>query len=76
MTTKSMFFLEYDRALRNMYDWTQNETKMNKFMLSCHNTIHGTINSWNHDGDAVKAAWKIIGMKGRPTLKGLRALED
>ena len=72
--TQQAFIDAYRVNLIQMYAWAQDAAKLDRFLKSCRDTLAGTTNSWSHDGDAVNAAWKSIGGKGRPTLKALRAL--
>ena len=72
--TKISFLTEYKKELVSTFVWAQDEAKLDRFMASCAQTINGPSNTWNHDGECVKRAWKAIGGKGRPTLKALRAL--
>lgn len=68
-------FLEALRVeLMARYDWTKDAAKLARFMSSAEHTIAGNDWTWNHDGEAATAAWRTIGGKGKPTMKGLRAL--
>lgn len=71
---RQSFMSTYRNELIARYPWAQDEAKLEKFMNSCATTISTLSATWNHDGDAVIAAWRAIGGKGKPTLKGLRAL--
>lgn len=71
--TKADFLREYRAAIIAAYPWAQDAAKLERFMQSVSATINGAA-TWNHDGEAVRAAWRAIGGKGRPTLKALRAL--
>lgn len=73
--TKAAFLHQYEVELRARYAWTLNAEKHQRFMDSVCATITTDAKSWNHDGEAVVAAWRAIGGKGKPTLKALRALE-
>lgn len=72
--TKVSFLEAYRAALVATYPWAADVTRLNRFMASCVWTLEGPSATWNHDGEAVTAAWRAIGGKGRPTLKALRAL--
>lgn len=72
--TKSEFLNAYRAELLARYPWAQDAAKLARFLSSCGNTLSFNIKTWNHEGDAVTAAWKAIGGKGKPTLKALRAL--
>lgn len=74
--TRNAFLALYRAELVARHPWAQDAAKLDKFMSSCAETINTARATWNHDGDAVTAAWRSIGGKGRPTLKGLRALPD
>jgi hypothetical protein len=76
MTTQSFFLIEYRRQILLDYgdDWAKDINKLNRFMTVCKETIEGKINRWNQDSDCAKRAYRIIGCKGKTTLKGLRAL--
>ena len=72
--SKSAFLSAYHTELRARYPWAKtDEIKLALFMESCHNTLNGG-GSWHHEGEAVVAAWRSIGGKGKPTLKALRAM--
>ena len=71
--TKQAFLAAY-RAALVAYPWAADAARLDKFMASVAATIEGPHATWNHDGDAVTAAWRAIGGKGKPTLKALRAL--
>jgi hypothetical protein len=73
MATKIEFCEAYEQELRRMYEWARDESKLARFMHSVQQTIDGE-NSWNCDGDAVRAALKVIGLPWRTPLKTLRAL--
>lgn len=70
---KQKFLTEYRAQLKATWPWAADEAKLDRFMASCEATLNGA-NTWNHDGDTVKATWRAIGGKGKPTLKALRAL--
>ena len=74
--TKTMFLARYKAHLLAMFPWAQNAEKLARFMASVETTITTESNPWNHDGEAVKAAWRDIGGKGKPTLKALRGLAE
>lgn len=71
---KLAFLVAYRGELVRRYQWAADSSKLDKFMVACEDTIRDLGNSWNHDGEAVTAAWKYIGGKGKPSLKALRAL--
>jgi hypothetical protein len=71
--TKQGFIDAYRARLLATYTWTSNAAKFERYMASVQETLNGA-NGWNHRGEAVTAAWRDIGFKGQPTLKGLRAL--
>ena len=68
------FIALYRAELIKRYPWAQDAAKLDKFMASCTETVSTVRTTWNHDGEAVTAAWRGIGGKGKPTLKALRAL--
>lgn len=72
--TRTAFLTNYRTELLARFAWAQDAAKLDRFMASCAETISTTRATWNHDGDAVTAAWRIIGGKGKPTLKALRTL--
>jgi len=77
MTTKTEFLDTYRLILPTMYPWAHNREKLDKYMSNVSDTIRDeNIKTWNASGDMLRRAWKEIGMKGTPTLKGLRALPD
>ena len=71
--TKQAFLAAYRDAIA-AYPWAADAAKLDKFMASVAATLEGPRATWNHAGDAVTAAWRAIGGKGKPTLKALRAL--
>lgn len=74
--TKTQFLLIYRAKLIAHFPWAQDTAKLDKFMDAVSTTIRTTKATWNHDGDAVTAAWRAIGGKGKPTLKALRSLAE
>jgi hypothetical protein len=74
MSTKQEFLDKYRAEILARYPWAENKDKLNRFMDGVSEAIHTTKARWNCDGEAVSAAWRGIGGKGAPTLKGLRAL--
>lgn len=72
--TRSVFLEAYRTALVAAYPWASDPVRLDRFLASCAGTLEGPAATWNHDGEAVTAAWKAIGGKGRPTLNALRAL--
>jgi hypothetical protein len=75
--TKEQFLTAYREQLKATYAWARDDAaKLERFMASVRNTISHGVSTWVHDGEAVTAAWRAIGGKGKPTLKALRALPD
>lgn len=74
--TPTAFLAAYRAELIARYPWAQDVEKLDKFMASVAETIGGRRVTWNHDGEAVRAAWRATGCKNRCTLKGLRELKD
>ena len=73
--TKERFLTLYRDELNKRYEWAQDEAKLNRFMASVRHTLDTTdAGTWNHEGEAVTAAWRAMGGKGKPTKKALRAL--
>lgn len=72
--TKTLFLAQYRAHLLAMFPWAQDAAKLARFMESVETTISTDRATWNHDGEAVNAAWKDIGGKGKASLKALRAL--
>lgn len=72
--TKEKFLTNYRDEIMSRYEWAYDVDKLDRFMASVRRTITTQAKTWNHDGDAVMAAWRSVGGKGKPTLKGLRAL--
>lgn len=73
--TKTQFIERYRAELSQRYTWAQDTDKLARFMASVETTLRGPAATWNHDGEAVTAAWRAIGGKGKPALKALRALD-
>lgn len=72
--TKAAFLAAYEFQLMARYTWARDTAKLTRFLAAAAETISTTRSNWNHDGEAVTAAWRAIGGKGRPTLKALRGL--
>lgn len=72
--SQASFLATYREILYARYAWAQNDSKLALFMISVQRTIEGPEKTWNHDGDAVAATWRIMGGKGKLTIKALRAL--
>lgn len=72
--SQAAFLTCYRDVLWATYVWAQDDSKLALFMVGVQRTIEGPEKTWNHDGPAVTAAWRIMGGKGKPTLKALRAL--
>jgi len=73
---KNQFLTAYRAELLARYSWASDTAKFARFMASATDTIESRATSWNHDGEAVAAAWRAIGNKGKPTLKALRAMGE
>lgn len=73
--TKTQFLNLYRGELVARYPWAQDAAKLARFMASVESSIAGQGKTWNHDGEAVTAAWRAMGGKGKPTFKALCALE-
>ena len=71
--TKTDFLTAYRSELTARYLWAGDEAKLDRFMAAVAETLGGA-NTWSHEGEAVTAAWRAIGGKGKPTKKALRAL--
>ncbi|MEN3144590.1 hypothetical protein ABDF71_21610 [Ochrobactrum sp. WV_118_8] len=72
---KEAFLSTYRSELIDRYAWAADTAKLDRFMGSVKATISdASVSTWNHDGEAVTAAWRAIGGKGKPTKKALRAL--
>lgn len=77
--TKERFAVEYEKRLKaSGYGWVENADKLARFMAALRNTIRGTsrYGAWAHDGPITAATWRHLGLPGKPSLKGLRALPD
>ena len=74
--SKSQFLIKYRQKLSDTYFWAKDKVKLDNFMKSVSTTLEGTDSLWDFHGDAVVAAWKEMGGKGKPTLKALRNLPD
>lgn len=72
--TKEAFLARYKEELLSRYPWAQDAEKLARFMASVSGTISGSVATWNYQGEAVTAAWRATGNKGKPTLKAFRAL--
>lgn len=73
--TKARFLNLYRDELSKRYEWAQDAAKLDRFMQTVDATLNCTgPGTWNHEGEAVAAAWWAMGGKGKPTKKALRAL--
>ena len=71
--TRTAFVWAYAERLVAQYPWAQEPDRLARFLDGVQCTLQGA-STWNHDGPVVLAAWRAIGGKGRPSLKGLRGL--
>lgn len=71
--SKAAFLATYRAELLARYDWAATPERLERFMTSVAGTLAGA-NTWNHDGEAVTAAWRAIGGKGKPSKKALQSL--
>jgi len=74
--TRSAFLETYRAELLARYGWAGDPHRLSTFMASVTTTLNTKTASWNSTGEAVEAAWKKIGGKGKATYKALRALEN
>lgn len=76
--TRAAFLTAYRADLWVRYVWAQDTAKLDRFMASVTRTISTTANTWHCDASSASliAAWRRIGGKGKPTLRGLRALPE
>ena len=72
--TRTDFIRQYEQELIMRYTWACDNNKRERFLASVLTTLGTNDKTWNHDGDAVTAAWRALGGKRKPTLKALRAL--
>ena len=70
--TKQQFCEAYESELAR-YPWAADPDKRFRFMVGVITTLDGG-DTWSPTGEAVAAAWRAIGGKGKPTLKALRSL--
>lgn len=73
--TRANFLEAYRAELLARYPWALDAHRLSKYMDSVTATLNGAA-TWNNSGEALEAAWKKIGGKGKPTYKALRALEN
>lgn len=85
MSTRQKFLTELRAAILERYSgpdktgldgWANNPDKLDAFLSVTLRTIEGEKNLVNLKGEAMTAAWRAVGGKGKPTYKGLRALPD
>ena len=73
---KVQTFLAVMREKLSAYPWAQAEPdRLERTMGMVEDTLNGS-RSCMIDGASWKAAWKAIGMKGKPTYKGLHSLKQ
>lgn len=75
--TKEKFLSTYETEIKARYSWAADEERLRKFMQTARNTImgiNGRTSLWSAEGEAVTAAWKAIGGKGKPSLVHIRKL--
>lgn len=71
--TREKFITALRAELLAHYAWTADRDKLDRFMDSVRATLRGD-SSWCADGAAARTAWRVIGGRGRVSLKALRAL--
>lgn len=76
--TKAAFLSALSAQLPEKYEWAKDPARLARFMEAVASTINRPAGGgpWHHEGEASTAAWRVIGGKGKPTLKALRALAD
>ena len=74
--TYAKFIAAYRAYAVAHYAWTADTAKLEEFMAAVTETLAAGKCTWAWDGPGTKEVWKAIGCKGRPTLKGLRALPE
>lgn len=75
--TKSRFMLLYRDRLNAKYEWAQDDLSLSKFMARVGQTLDmARGGAWDHTGEDAQYVWKLLGGKGKVTLKGLRALPE
>lgn len=72
--TKNAFLAAYRKQLLARYPWAQDPAKRARYMASVAGSLLGAENTWHPAGEAVTAAWRDIGGKGKPSFKALRAM--
>ncbi len=72
--TREKFVSTYRDFLVATYPWARDLARLEKFMASVEVTLATSANTWNIDSECVRAAWRAIGGKGRPTYRALKAL--
>lgn len=74
MSAALIAFIEaYEKALQARYEWARDPLKLSTYMRSVGRTMKGTDLSWNVEGEALVVTCKQLGIKGKPSLKKLRA---
>lgn len=73
---KEQFIDIYRVLLQKEYPWAADKDRLDKFMISVKTTLYTQNNTWNIDSSVVRAAWRGIGMRGKPTYKALKALPE
>jgi hypothetical protein len=74
MATKQQYLIILQRELSKYY-WAKDPDRLARTMEYAAQTLNGG-KTCRIDGESWKAAWKEIGMKGKPTYKGLHALPE
>lgn len=74
--TKAEFLAQYRAGIIKAFEWTQDATRLERFMASVEATVYGPGCPWNHNSDVATAIYRANGGKGRVTLKWLRALPE
>lgn len=72
--TKAQFLAAYRKRLEHSTAWGEDTAMMDRFMLSVQKSITTEATTWACSGEHLKAVWKELGCKGKPTYKALRAL--
>jgi hypothetical protein len=80
--TKTQLIADYRSAILDLasrepdMQWAFVDARLQRFMSSVETTIRTNRAPWNHNSNILAHVWRASGLKGRPTLKAMRALPD
>jgi hypothetical protein len=80
--TKTQLIADYRAAILDLASrdadmaWVYEGSRLQRFMSSVETTIRTERATWNHNSNILAHVWRAGGLKGKPTLKAMRALPE